>query len=60
MNAEVYLGDIVGVTEVIDAGGSLTEVKWLSVIDDELEITIDEPEHIFAVIKVIPNSFCSK
>ena len=27
MNAEVYLGDIVGVTEVIEAGGSLTEVS---------------------------------
>ena len=29
MNAEVYLGDIVGVTEVIEAGGSLTEVSGL-------------------------------
>ena len=41
MNAEVYLGDIIGITEVIEAGGSLTEVSGLKVIDDKtLEITI--------------------
>ena len=58
MNAEVYLGDIVGVTEVIEAGGSLTEVSGLKVIDDKtLEITIDEPKTYFLAKLTYPTAF---
>ena len=58
MNAEVYLGDIVGVTEVIEAGGSLTEVSGLKVIDDRtLEITIDEPKTYFLAKLTYPTAF---
>ena len=58
LNAEVYLGDIVGVKEVIESGGSLTEVSGLKAIDDNtLEITIDEPKTYFLAKLTYPTAF---
>jgi len=58
LNAEVYLGDIVGVKEVIESGGSLKEVSGLKAIDDNtLEITIDEPKTYFLAKLTYPTAF---
>ena len=58
LNAEVYLGDIVGVKEVIESGGTLTEVSGLKAIDDNtLEITIDEPKTYFLAKLTYPTAF---
>lgn len=57
-NAEVYLGDIVGVKEVIESGGSITEVSGLKVINAQtLEITIDEPKTYFIAKLTYPTAF---
>ncbi|MBK90768.1 MAG: ABC transporter substrate-binding protein [Chloroflexi bacterium] len=58
MNAEVYLGDILGVKEVVESGGELKEIKGLNVIDDKtLEITIDEPKTYFLAKLTYPTAF---
>tara|TARA_B100000427_G_scaffold328479_1_gene341679 strand:- start:445 stop:2109 length:1665 start_codon:yes stop_codon:yes gene_type:complete len=58
MNAEVYLGDILGVKEVVESGGELKEVQGVNVIDDKtLEITIDEPKTYFLAKLTYPTAF---
>ena len=58
MNAEVYLGDILGVKEVVESGGELKEVEGVNVIDDKtLEITIDEPKTYFLAKLTYPTAF---
>ena len=58
MNAEVYLGDILGVKEVIESGGEINEVVGLKVIDKKtLEITIDEPKTYFLAKLTYPTAF---
>jgi len=58
MNAEVYLGDILGVREVVESGGELKEVQGVNVIDDKtLEITIDEPKTYFLAKLTYPTAF---
>ena len=39
-NAEVYLGDIVGITEIIESDGEITDAEGIVVIDDQSLIHI--------------------
>lgn len=58
LNAEVYLGDILGVKEVVESGGSIKEVFGVKVINSRtLEITIDEPKTYFIAKLTYPTAF---
>ena len=58
LNAEVYLGDIVGVKEVIESGGAITDVIGVKDIDKKtLEITIDQPKTYFLAKLTYPTAF---
>ena len=57
-NADVYLGDIIGVKEVIESEGSVKEVSGVSVIDKKtLKITIDAPKTYFLAKLTYPTAF---
>ena len=57
-NADVYLGDIIGVKEVIDSNGGIQEVEGVKAIDDKtLEITIDSPKTYFLAKLTYPTAF---
>jgi len=54
--AAIYLGDIVGVREVL--AGETEEISGVRVIDDHaLEVTIDEPKSYFLFKLAYPTSF---
>ncbi len=54
--AATYLGDIVGVKEVLE--GKIKEVKGIKVIDDyTLEVTIDAPKAYFLLKLTYPTAF---
>ena len=57
-NADVYLGDIVGVKEVIESNGSKTSIDGVKALDDKtLEITIDSPKTYFLAKLTYPTAF---
>jgi oligopeptide transport system substrate-binding protein len=57
-NADVYLGDIIGVKEVIESSGAVEEVYGVSVIDKKtLEIKIDAPKAYFLAKLTYPTAF---
>ena len=59
-NADVYLGDIIGVKEVIDSNGGIQEVEGVKAIDDKtLEITIDSPKTYFLAKLTYPTASVS-
>lgn len=56
LTADTYLGDIVGVREVLD--GKATEISGVRVIDDyTLEVTIDAPKSYFLSKLTYPTAF---
>jgi len=56
MTAATYLGDIVGVAEVL--AGQTTEISGVKIIDDyTLEVTIDAPKSYFLAKLTYPTAF---
>lgn len=57
-NAEVYLGDIVGITEIIESDGEITDAEGIVVIDDHtLKLIIDKPKTYFLAKLTYPTAF---
>ncbi len=57
-NADVYLGDIIGIKEVIESSGAVQEVSGVTVIDKKtLEIKIDAPKTYFLAKLTYPTAF---
>ncbi len=56
--AELYLGDIVGIQEIIDGDGSVTTASGIEVLDDQtLRFTIDAPKPYFLAKLTYPTAF---
>ncbi len=56
LTASIYLGDIVGVSEVL--AGKTEEISGVKVVDDHtLEVTIDAPKSYFLAKLTYPTSF---
>lgn len=56
--ADIYLGDIVGMQEIFNGDGSVTEASGIEVIDEHtLRITIDSPKAYFLAKLTSPTAF---
>ncbi len=56
--AEMYLADIVGIQDIIDGRGSVTEASGIEVIDGRtLRITIDAPKAYFLAKLTYPTAY---
>ncbi|MBM3959915.1 MAG: peptide ABC transporter substrate-binding protein [SAR202 cluster bacterium] len=56
--AELYLGDILGIQEIIDGKGTVTEARGIEVIDERtLRITIDAPKPYFIAKLTYPTAY---
>jgi oligopeptide transport system substrate-binding protein len=60
-NAETYLGDVVGINEIINGRGEVTEASGIEVVDaSTLKITIDAPKAYFLAKLTYPTAFVVK
>jgi oligopeptide transport system substrate-binding protein len=56
--ARLYLGDIVGINEIVNGKGAVTDAKGIEVIDARtLRITIDAPKPYFLAKLTYPTAF---
>jgi ABC-type transport system substrate-binding protein len=56
--AELYLGDIVGVNEIVKGRGAVTDAKGIEVVDARtLRITIDAPKPYFLAKLTYPTAY---
>jgi oligopeptide transport system substrate-binding protein len=56
--AEIYLGDIVGVKEIIEGRGRVTEARGVEAVDERtLRLTIDSPKAYFLAKLTYPTAY---
>jgi ABC-type transport system substrate-binding protein len=56
--AELYLGDILGIKEIVDGKGAVTSARGIEVIDQRtLRITIDAPKPYFLAKLTYPTAY---